>query len=325
MLAALPMRTPRPPDPCDSACTNYISPHPLQRPAPTSVSGEESGNALTMSVMTRPKLKLQTAELPLPFGHKSSTALNVSASTDSPTTRNTFANVFESPPPLMSLASTQQSIEAPRQSRLDHHTSAPLSALPMLNSSPSRHTSPFPATSPYCLPIGARSILRNSPLPRRHTSATSARASRRMFPPVKRVVFHDRLEEIIPTPIIEESSDSTDSDASEKRQRPTLKDHEFVPGGIEKLVAATPVQGRRKRRRDWGWTLDGEYETSTQKDIILVSKHLGGAKESFDQVENGVKESKFNPEEEKDDPGHRSILDANMLTSRDNKKIPPRS
>lgn len=73
-----------------------------------------------------------------------------------------------------------------------------------------------------------------------------------MFPPVKRVTFHDRLEELIPTPVVDELPDS-DTEDVEPPIVAQLEDRGDASEGDD--VPSTPVQGRRKRRRDWVWTL----------------------------------------------------------------------
>ena len=71
-----------------------------------------------------------------------------------------------------------------------------------------------------------------------------------MFPPVKRVMFHDRLEELIPTPVFEELPEDSSDPEDPVAQR---EDSGDASEGDD--VPSTPVQGRRKRRREWVWTL----------------------------------------------------------------------
>ncbi|SLM33375.1 hypothetical protein LPUS_01858 [Lasallia pustulata] len=196
----------------------------------------------------RPKLSVQTSMLPLSLGHKSTTALTLSIATDTPTVSNTYANAFDVPP-------IHEPKEPARLTRHERPISPPssTSSTSSTTTSSSRYTSPFPASIPYTVPMTARSILRNSPLPRRHLSATSARTPKIMFPPVKRVMFHDRLEELIPTPIVDELSDN---DTSEDNEDPLVAQREDRGDASEgDDVPSTPVQGRRKRRREWVWTL----------------------------------------------------------------------
>lgn len=69
-----------------------------------------------------------------------------------------------------------------------------------------------------------------------------------MFPPVKRVAFQENLVEIVPTPLIEESSDP------ESDPEPTEDEHQRRREEIQAEDGhATPVHGRRKRRREWVW------------------------------------------------------------------------
>ncbi|KAI9857446.1 MAG: hypothetical protein M1830_006373, partial [Pleopsidium flavum] len=91
----------------------------------------------------RPKLSLATSTLPPTFG-KSTTGLKLSAPKDSPTHRNTYANAYEH----HGLAATDSQPTSPKPK-------SPICRL----------TSPYPHEVPYQLPLGVRSILRNSPLP----------------------------------------------------------------------------------------------------------------------------------------------------------------
>ena len=69
-----------------------------------------------------------------------------------------------------------------------------------------------------------------------------------MFPPIKRVSFAEKLVEIAPTPVIEDPSDTElDAPATEAEQRRRREVIEAEDGH------ATPMQGRRKRRREWVW------------------------------------------------------------------------
>lgn len=204
----------------------------------------------------RPKLSLQTSPPP----NTLKPALNLSFITDSPTIRNTHVNTFELPSPQQSPCSRVSEAASP------HHQPA-LSSTPLGSSSTFSHTSPFPVTTPYFLPLGARSILRNSPLPRRHVSATSARLPRKMFPPVKRVVFHDPLEEAIPTPMLEDLSDLSDTDSSDKHPRTEDEVEQRRAIIKEEDGSATPLHGRRKRRREWVWRpLDDDILAEHHKD-----------------------------------------------------------
>ena len=179
----------------------------------------------------RPKLSLQTSTVSSPAVQRSAAATSLSASTTSSTIRSPHASTFDVPPPTPTSA-IQPQVQFPSSST---------------NSSAFPGVSPFHTDATYVLPIGTHSILRNSPLPRRHLSAASTRAPRRMFPPVKRVSFQERLVEIMPTPVIEGSSDteveSLSTEDDHKRRREIIEAEDGH---------STPVHGRRKRR-DWVW------------------------------------------------------------------------
>ncbi|MCJ1414293.1 hypothetical protein MMC32_000619 [Xylographa parallela] len=261
-MTALPMRLQSPSlhipynETCNSAGKrNLCMSAPPVQPEPTPSSSNTMSVAVLplprLSIPKRPKLSLQTSTIPQPFAPRSANALSIGHSSASPTLRNTYENALKD-------------------------TSAAASAAPMLNVSPRSSrprgipnphrssSSPFssPETSPnvpYCLPIGARGILRNSPLPPRYVTATSTRTPYRMFPPVKRVVFHEKLEEPMPTPIVEEPSEPSDTESESsawghKRGRASDR-HEHNDSDEPEDMPSTPVSGRCKRRREWVWTI----------------------------------------------------------------------
>lgn len=172
----------------------------------------------------RPKLSLQTSTLPSPVVQRSA-----AITSQSPTTRNNGENGFDVPPPTP-ISAIQPQLPFPS-------TSTTSTAFPGV--------SPFHNNAPYILPIGSHSILRNSPLPRRHASVASSRTPRRMFPPVKQVAFQERLVEVMPTSIIEESSDTEVETSSTEDHHKTRREVILAEDGL-----STPVLGRRKRR-DW--------------------------------------------------------------------------
>ncbi|CAF9941425.1 MAG: hypothetical protein ALECFALPRED_009106 [Alectoria fallacina] len=200
----------------------------------------------------RPKLSLQTSTLSLPAVPRSAAFISLSASTDPPTFLNAHANVFDAPPPTPT-STIQPQVHFPSPSTIS-------SAFPGV--------SPFHNDAPYILPIGTYSILRNSPLPPRHVSATSIRTPRRMFPPVKRVAFQERLVEFMPTPVIEGLLDtevetpSTEDDHKRRREVIEAEDGH-----------STPVHGRPKRR-DWVWR-PVEDDVLTSHDLALVRNDTG--------------------------------------------------
>lgn len=78
-----------------------------------------------------------------------------------------------------------------------------------------------------------------------------------MFLPVKRVVFREILEDIIPAQFVDYSSDGSDSACGEKRPRATFEKVELrerqSANVVEEGAPSTPVNRRRKRRREWVW------------------------------------------------------------------------
>ena len=118
----------------------------------------------------------------------------------------------------------------------------------------SKPSSPVAVVPPYTLPIDARSILRNSPLPLRQVSATSARAPRRVFKPIKRVTFHQRLTELIPRPSTDEpfevTNDVSPTDSPREARSETSMPKQQAPNRLDDSPSALDEDGR-KRRKDW--------------------------------------------------------------------------
>lgn len=192
---------------------------------------EQNASNLSVSQPTsakRPKLSLQTSLGPQSASQKPITALSYGVAVDSPTSRNTYTNAFKGA--LSPIASGRQNS----------------STVPSPNSSHSSSTSNSP-TAPYVLPIGARSILRNSPLPPRHVT-TTARTSKRLFRPAKRVVFGDCLVELIPDPVLEDVTSDSESTSSESSSSSSSNMPDDAP-------PSTPVCRRQRKRRDWVWTI----------------------------------------------------------------------
>lgn len=143
------------------------------------------------SVPSRPKLTLQTRCLPKTTG-TSSTGLSfsfVSGAAASPTVRNTFKNAYDVPLPSSATTSPSKSSSKP---------SRPIQSYAVSNNN-----------GPYQIPLGVKSILRNSPLepcPRRlsmsiaATGSNGGSAPRRVFFPAKKQVnYRYPLEEEIQT------------------------------------------------------------------------------------------------------------------------------
>ncbi|KAK6399170.1 hypothetical protein LTR95_019461 [Oleoguttula sp. CCFEE 5521] len=152
-------------------------------------------------------------------------------------------------------------------------------------------TDSLPIEIPYKLAFNTTSILSNGPLPRTRSVRKQFSQSKPMFPTAKRVAFKAPLEEEIHTERytfrnsdIESSSstistleltpsdrskakDQVDDEAShlgEKPERdlsvkaPTMtgeKREADEDEGDSDTCPATPVAGRRKRDREWVWTL----------------------------------------------------------------------
>lgn len=152
----------------------------------------------------RPKLSLQTSCLPVAFG-KSTTALSFGLTTcysASPTMRNTFNNAYDG-----FCSSVTSSAPATASSEITATTAA---TTPSLSAKCVRNGPAFAASRssesapPYQLPLGLRSILRNSPirptdLRRPSLSACAGNGRRKLFHATKRVNYRFPIEEEITT------------------------------------------------------------------------------------------------------------------------------
>ncbi|KAL6234831.1 hypothetical protein BDW75DRAFT_157032 [Aspergillus navahoensis] len=158
---------------------------PVSHPHPSMACGLTSNATTRPAALSRPKLTLQTSSLPMSFS-TSSTGLSLSLATGpaaSPTVRNTFKNAYDVAYPPSATASPSRSSS--------HRFSKP--------------SSPYTPSNPYQLPIGVKSILRNSYLEsnKRHSNSVgpaSGSTSRRVFfPTQKQVSYRYPLEEEIKT------------------------------------------------------------------------------------------------------------------------------
>ncbi|KAJ5089623.1 hypothetical protein N7532_008307 [Penicillium argentinense] len=158
------------------------------------------------TIPSRPKLTLQTTSLPLTFGSSTTGLSRYAASAGaSPTVRNTFKNAYD-------VVSPSSATSSPSKTTSSHRfpTGKPISPYVHQPASNPSTTNTFNYRSAYQLPIGVRSILRNSPLEgasRRRSGSISAGAcgpggagARRVFFPAKKSVsFRNTLEEEIRT------------------------------------------------------------------------------------------------------------------------------
>ncbi|MCJ1438797.1 hypothetical protein MMC27_008187 [Xylographa pallens] len=269
---------------CNSAgkrnlCMSAPPVQPEQKPSSSNTMSVAVLPLPRLSIPKRPKLSLQTSTIPQPFAPRSANALSIGHSSDSPTLRNTYENALKDTPaaaPAAQMLDVSPEPSRPRGIPEPHRSSS--SPLSSTESSPN---------VPYFLPIGARGILRNSPLPPRYVTATSTRTPHRMFPPVKRVVFHEKLEELMPTPIVEEPSELSDTESESSalgHKRGRASDpHEHNDSDDPEDMPSTPVSGRCKRRREWVWTIGSAEDGRLSPDAgPLLRKAHGDAHEDED-------------------------------------------
>ncbi|KAJ5595280.1 uncharacterized protein N7459_001488 [Penicillium hispanicum] len=197
------------------------------------------------TITSRPKLTLQTAALPRTFG-TSTTGLSLSFAAGtgaSPTVRNTFKNAYD-------VSSPSSATGSPSKSSNHRFTSSKPISPYVLHPN---NSNPFNYRLPYQLPLGLRSILRNSPLDtavRRRSGSVSAGASgpggagtrRVFFPAKKQVSYRLPLEEEIRTErytaqhldlIQEEKQEAEHAKAESGPQGPPTRCAEDNDGGEE--------------------------------------------------------------------------------------------
>lgn len=224
--------------------------------------------AHTDSSRPRPRLSLNThCQRTLPG--KGTSALRLDTpSTVSPTVRNTYNNTFDSCatphiPSALSISTTSKpSLKLTVMDAKPPHAPSEFGSSPTSTSS---SASLSPSATPYSLPAHVHSILTNSPLLRlanNRSMTNSATAQRLFFPPVKRVTFRAQLAEEIRTskytfrhsdlPSREPSPmplDETRLAPKREASTPDFKEED------DEDQSTTPVIVRRKKIRDWTWTL----------------------------------------------------------------------
>ncbi|KAL2215881.1 hypothetical protein M432DRAFT_116107 [Thermoascus aurantiacus ATCC 26904] len=257
--------TPQAPHLCDpgsdAGCTSSATTTPTIAAQPISSQHASAARDMLSTIPTadssghdknvrkRPKLSLQTTSLPMTFG-KSTTGLSLSFATNSavsPTVLNTFSNAYDLwPSPSISATSS------PKKSGKHFRF-------------PSSHAANNREGVPYQLPLGVKSILRNSPLPSssmRHSStsmATGATTRRVYFPAKKQVSYRFPLEEEIKTvrftarhSDLSDESDSEVSDISESEESSDSSTLQSDSGmsDDETDSHASPQSEKKKRKKN---------------------------------------------------------------------------
>lgn len=242
-----------------------------------------------MAAKSRPKLSLNVT---CAHSRPSSSLRLDTTALDSPTTHNTYRNTFAfSRAATALLASTSASAHMPVPTTTDD---APLPSPPSTASSFSDASASPPQTPPpipYTLAPHIKSILTNSPIAKRYAPRTitvSASSTRTLFSPPKRVGFRSPDPDDVYTidytylraaSSSRESSPTVEQNVGEKRHHASLEPSTSEEESDVDDSCQTPVAGRRKRRRDWTWTLstmsiDEKVEpsiSSTQATTITVS------------------------------------------------------
>ena len=208
----------------------------------------------------RPKLSLQTSlpsTLPLPpqpiFSHNS----------HSPTTKNTQNNITAAnlaPPTPLSPVKPRADFQLPST-----NCSTSLSS----NKSHTLHSAPPSLQgTPYALPMGAHSILRNSPLPEAVFSATTSRPPKRVFMPTKHVTFTETEPEVMPTPTVEEDVATTITETGIPTPEEECSSREERKATIQQEDGhSTGLRPRSKRKREWIWRpVEDDDEDGTERE-----------------------------------------------------------
>lgn len=154
--------------------------------------------------LKRPKLSLNTSNVPSSFGKKSTSLRLETLSTTSPTSRNTFSNALVIPQGITGL-DIQQSpsthlaneTKSDQQERRSSPTDTVTSSYSASSASTIESSSGEP---PYRLSYTLTSVLKNGPIPRELHQKTSFGLSKpAMFPATKKVAFRTPLEEEVKT------------------------------------------------------------------------------------------------------------------------------
>lgn len=240
----------------------------------------------------RPKLSLNTASAAPIFG-KNATSLRLETlSATSPTSRNTFRNAHDAQrrntvnrtklaltPLATGVLPVTKSIPAVTQAEPVAETieSVVKPSQPAIATFDST-INDMPFEAPYKLPTNAVSILTNGPIPRVKGRQALFSQTCPVFSATKKVLFRAQLTEDIETtkftmrhPDIEVVPTGV-TDGGDEQQRTETQDNceagepstSHSPRSGEKrdssdeesdTCPATPVAGRRKRDRQWRWTL----------------------------------------------------------------------
>ena len=289
-------------------------------------SGLFPPSPLHMPPSKRPKLSLQTSQLPTTYASSASTTSNsvVGLSTTTPTTLNTFSNTFD----LAIRPSPNSATTSPASFHLRTKPAA----------SPLRRSQPYSLN----LPLGVRSILKNSRLAKDYrgsslSASASPRTGRRVFfPPAKKVSFQTIDEEIVTQTYtarhidLSSSEDEQTAPGSEKDEPPeqdiaVASTEETSEVDCPQSIVTTPLQdryqspelvsrGRRRRQRSisglrlvkkkrrWEWTIGetvtddvADKETLTPLSPLLLQLSPG-RHPNADAVDRGIVENLQPPE-----------------------------
>lgn len=260
----------------------------LMSPPPTLPFHHNTLSSTRPSAAKRPKLSLNTNSVPSVFGRPSTSLRLENLSTTSPTARNTFQNAHNSP---VQDRETGCNPALPPLSVPTLHATSESAASSATTTTSVFSIDSISSVVPYKLTHKTTSILINSPIPRAPKRAPFARAP--TFPATKRVAFREPLTEEVKTthftlrhgndvsPEAPEApvstidlppSDSLTEQTTEglndehiqethHRSRPDWphtgdkRDSSDEEDSEDGPCPATPVAGRRKRQRQWTWTL----------------------------------------------------------------------
>ncbi|PLN85201.1 hypothetical protein BDW42DRAFT_11396 [Aspergillus taichungensis] len=224
------------------------------------------------AIPSRPKLSLQTACLPRTFG-SSSTGLSLSLAagpTASPTVRNTFNNAYD---PTSATSSPSKPSATGRLAISSYNNTA--------------HNNNNNNTNPYQLPLGVKSILRNSPLEptcrsRSISIPSSASGARRaFFPPKKQVSYRQPLEEEIHTVhYTARHSDLTeDPQQQQQQQQPQEPQPQKPPHTASDEAESDSTASGATSDASTSSSSDDETQTSLTRSTRKKRKHLSAERQ----------------------------------------------
>merc|ERR1712072_356735 len=219
-------------------------------------------------------------------------------------------------PSLTPLATNVPSVSSNHVTPADEESSAVIDTPELTSSSSASTVDSLPGQVPYTLGYNAQSILCNGPIPKSKRKRTCFTHSHSMFPAQKRVAFKAPLTEEITTTkytmahadLVSASPTNSTLDLPQARYpKADMHPKEMVKGEHREAETtaspragdkrgsdeedsdtcpATPVAGRRKKDRQWRWTLGPIRSTQPDVEDKKKQKRDSFAESEDDELED---------------------------------------